>query len=340
MSSLIKDEGSCRCFGAAWIPQHPAVLQVETVPAFSSIFADPHYLRGWIIYSFAIYRQYKHLRIYITRTIHCKDAIFSLNLTQGPSSTYVKRNNFFWPGMCNFGALHELKRSDFSGLVIYDTLATLSKEMKHIWRKPFGLITMLFVTQRWLAMFGGLMIVQIPTNDTEVILISVQGCSGTVVIVACRMVALASDFSVLVSTWTKTANTWRESLKMSLEGCVPTLSNLLLTDGTLYFGGLLILTVGGSILRIFRIDDIGGLGLCFAGTAFSSNLIARFILDLRSASDDNLSHDRTVTTRTVSSVQFEPPSLSSEMGSSVSARLFTSGSEAVEVGYVTQHENS
>ncbi|TCD68533.1 hypothetical protein EIP91_010589 [Steccherinum ochraceum] len=307
-------------------------------------------------------------------------------------------------------------------LVVHDTFITLSREIEYIWRKPFGVITVLFATQRWLAVIGGVLFVQIPTNSSRfwIIFIVVQVCSGYVilaaialilaslstvafstlriwaiwnhaiiptllvllvstvkpalcmylfyvlkkqhssgdecvinqlyfpnelrslahpynrtsrysriafaVVIACRMMTVVSDFSILAATCVKTASTWRQSLK--IKGFHPTLSVLLLRDGTLYFVGLLILNVGGSVLRILRIDDLGGIGYCFAITALSSNLIARFILDLRGAYDDEVPYNRTM-----SSIQFESPSISSEMGASFGAGISMSESEAASGGY-------
>ncbi|TCD65131.1 hypothetical protein EIP91_003062 [Steccherinum ochraceum] len=278
-------------------------------------------------------------------------------------------------------------------LVAYDVLATLEREIEFIWKRPFGVITVLFVTQRWLVVIGGLMFVQIPSNDTVrvspfstlrinshfllgmlgleysfatlriwaiynhaivptvlIFLVSVTKpvlCILTVedevlhnapalkpdsaVVIICRMLTVVSDFVILFSTWVKTANTWRHSFRM--KGFTPVLSTLLLRDGTLYFGGLFILNFGGSILRIFRVDDLGGLGYCFATTAISTNLIARFILDLRGAYDDDSRN-----AGTMSSIQFETPSFAVEMGASLGTRFFESESAVALDGYRDEPE--
>ncbi|TCD68524.1 hypothetical protein EIP91_010580 [Steccherinum ochraceum] len=103
-----------------------------------------------------------------------------------------------------------------------------------------------------------------------------------------------NDLLVLILTWIKTADAWRDISQV--KGSRPCLSLLLLRDGTLYFGTLLATNI---VMMVFLWDHghsyFPGNGYFYLiQHAVSANLIARFILDLRSAyePESHLVHSR------------------------------------------------
>ncbi|TCD64408.1 hypothetical protein EIP91_004124 [Steccherinum ochraceum] len=225
----------------------------------------------------------------------------------------------------------------FAGLLAYDTFLTLSREVECIWKRKTGLVTALFVLQRWTLLLSGI-VQNLPTNhpwecvcvfsfmfssydwfrrcksfsilDYVLVILgnigtaafsalrvwAIWDCAlGPTVAVAlasaivpavnlfgvaeitsfstvgggcipavrfspdiairvarvvgytARSAAIASDALVLVLTWIRTADVWRESKKT--KGFKVTVSSLLLRDGTLYFGMLLIMNIVALILH-------------------------------------------------------------------------------------------
>ncbi|TCD60882.1 hypothetical protein EIP91_009373 [Steccherinum ochraceum] len=49
-------------------------------------------------------------------------------------------------------------------LVAYDTLLTLSREIQCVWRRKWGLVTVIFVLQRWIQVLDGV-INMVPTTN-------------------------------------------------------------------------------------------------------------------------------------------------------------------------------
>ncbi|TCD61334.1 hypothetical protein EIP91_008577 [Steccherinum ochraceum] len=96
-----------------------------------------------------------------------------------------------------------------------------------------------------------------------------------------RSVTIASDALVLVLTWVKTADVWRESKRT--KALKVTVSTLLLRDGTMYFGTLLIMNTASFFLDVFQ-KKANGSAFIFVLNAVGANLLARFLLDLRSVS--------------------------------------------------------
>ncbi|KAH8093099.1 hypothetical protein BXZ70DRAFT_439673 [Cristinia sonorae] len=95
-----------------------------------------------------------------------------------------------------------------------------------------------------------------------------------------RSFAMLSDLLVLIVTWRKSASTWRESLRM--KRFKPKISVLLIRDGTLYFGALLILNTITVLLDVLGyLDEFGGTSFIFINDTVGAMLVARFILNLR-----------------------------------------------------------
>ncbi|TCD65322.1 hypothetical protein EIP91_002808 [Steccherinum ochraceum] len=99
---------------------------------------------------------------------------------------------------------------------------------------------------------------------------------------AARSAAVVSDLLVLALTWVKTAGIWRESL--NIRGFKPTFTVLLLRDGSVYFGMLLLLNVVALLLDSIQTNFDGSTAFIAIVNAVTANLVARFILDLRSIS--------------------------------------------------------
>ncbi|TCD65328.1 hypothetical protein EIP91_002814 [Steccherinum ochraceum] len=114
---------------------------------------------------------------------------------------------------------------------------------------------------------------------------------------AARGAAIASDLLVLALTWIKTVGMWRTSRK--IDGFRPTLSMLLIRDGTLYFGVLLIMNLL-ALLPTNAVQNNSGAfilnSFIVITDAISASMVARFILDLRSVNNEDLRGFRTTTT--------------------------------------------
>ncbi|TCD64604.1 hypothetical protein EIP91_003869 [Steccherinum ochraceum] len=121
-----------------------------------------------------------------------------------------------------------------------------------------------------------------------------------------RSVTIASDALVLVLTWAKTADVWRESKKT--KALKVTVSTLLLRDGTMYFGTLLIMNIAAFFLDVFQ-KKANGSAFIFVLNAIGANLLARFLLDLRSVYESG-SRDL----QTMSSLNFAARSFGGNMG--------------------------
>ncbi|TCD70955.1 hypothetical protein EIP91_000862 [Steccherinum ochraceum] len=115
------------------------------------------------------------------------------------------------------------------------------------------------------------------------------------VAIAARAAAIASDVLVLILTWIKTEDVWRESARM--QGFKYTLSTPIFRNGTLYFGMMLILNIAALALDRVQPDFGGGTSFIAVVNAVSANLISRFILDLRSVYDEKVSFYTTSTIR-------------------------------------------
>ncbi|TCD60970.1 hypothetical protein EIP91_009235 [Steccherinum ochraceum] len=116
-----------------------------------------------------------------------------------------------------------------------------------------------------------------------------------------RSAAIANDLLVLALTWVKTAGVWRESLKM--KEFRPTLTTLLLRDGSLYFVILLATNIVVLVLDTLQSKLSTGSEFGVVNNAITANLITRFILDLRSVSASD-----SVNLATMSSIAFGCPS--------------------------------
>lgn len=115
--------------------------------------------------------------------------------------------------------------------------------------------------------------------------------------VLARCVTIVSDILVLAITWRKTADMRRATVRFA--NFQPKLSLLLFRDGTLYFVALFVLNVVTLLLDILM-DTGASSDFITVNEGVGSVLIARFILDLRSA----LIHDHDVSINYMSSIRF------------------------------------
>ncbi|TCD64597.1 hypothetical protein EIP91_003862 [Steccherinum ochraceum] len=106
--------------------------------------------------------------------------------------------------------------------------------------------------------------------------------SSSVVYIS-RSFAIATDTLVLVLTWVKTADVWRGSKRIQGIRLVPVM--LFLRDGTIYFGIMLTLNIAALILNTTQLDVNATSGFLALLSAVNANLLARFILDLRSVAE-------------------------------------------------------
>ncbi|TCD64593.1 hypothetical protein EIP91_003889 [Steccherinum ochraceum] len=121
-----------------------------------------------------------------------------------------------------------------------------------------------------------------------------------------RSANITTDALVLILTWIKTADIWRESKR--IEGLKVTVGMLLLRDGTLYFGMSLILNVVTLVLNVLSTGADGSLFSTLLN-AVSANLIARLMLDLRSVNELGAN-----SSRHLSSINFNARSLGGNIG--------------------------
>ncbi|TCD60971.1 hypothetical protein EIP91_009236 [Steccherinum ochraceum] len=134
-----------------------------------------------------------------------------------------------------------------------------------------------------------------------------EDCSGYIA----RCSAIASDLLVLALTWVKTIDVWRDSKK--IKGFKPTLSTILIRCGTVYFGLLLVVNVAVLALGRLKTDkDDGGYAFFSIGNALTANLLARFMLELRSVHDQEPGEPLAM-----SSIKFDIPSLDGNQGTPV-----------------------
>ncbi|TCD60975.1 hypothetical protein EIP91_009240 [Steccherinum ochraceum] len=125
--------------------------------------------------------------------------------------------------------------------------------------------------------------------------------------------AIAGDLLVIGLTWVKTAGILRESLRN--DGFRPTITTLLLRDGTVYFIVLLLMNVVSFIPTHIQKDVNGSAAYRLAMLAITANLISRFILDLRS-----VFHEGSSEPHTTSSVKFGGRSLAGNLGAPLEMR--------------------
>ncbi|TCD64583.1 hypothetical protein EIP91_003879 [Steccherinum ochraceum] len=120
-------------------------------------------------------------------------------------------------------------------------------------------------------------------------------------------IAIVTDVLVLVLTWIKTADVWRESKRT--KRFEVTVSTLLLRDGTMYFGMALIANIVALIFEVLRVNFNVSNGFVLVLYAASANLLARFMLDLRGINEQASSKPCAI-----SSISFNVQSLGGNIG--------------------------
>lgn len=98
--------------------------------------------------------------------------------------------------------------------------------------------------------------------------------ANIILLVLTRSCLIASDAIILVVTWLKTYRIKREADEVNVKTSIVT---LLLRDGTIYFGVLLILNVLHLVLSLTNVF----LDVTYFVTSLSSIIISRFLLNLR-----------------------------------------------------------
>ncbi|TCD62828.1 hypothetical protein EIP91_006369 [Steccherinum ochraceum] len=132
------------------------------------------------------------------------------------------------------------------------------------------------------------------------------------VVIVNRVTASMSDMTALTLTFMKTAIcdvpglydafVFRDSILW-----VQLIFRTHASKGLTVLRSLFVLNTAASFLRITQTNKMGGIGFCFIIFAFSSNLISRFILDIRSVRSER--SDETLT-----SVRFDTDPLAGSMG--------------------------
>ncbi|KAI0781564.1 hypothetical protein BC629DRAFT_1289752, partial [Irpex lacteus] len=102
-----------------------------------------------------------------------------------------------------------------SALYLYDWMTTLSEEVNVIWRRKWTSITWLYALTRYSAVLDQILFLIPPWNFV-------------VLSLATRTAVILGDVLVLVITWTKTAQAYREARRMNIGA---PLTTILFRDG-------------------------------------------------------------------------------------------------------------
>ncbi|TCD63092.1 hypothetical protein EIP91_006019 [Steccherinum ochraceum] len=192
----------------------------------------------------------------------------------------------------------------FPGLLSYDYVLTFPYEVERIWKRKFSAGGILYVALRYSALVDGILQMTTPTMLWVYVSYSLD-LIQRLTRFGLQIIAVAGDLLVLVLTWIKTRDSWLQSRAMRKESDdnkdeysqFPTTTNLI-EYGLLYFVGLLALNVVSLFLDIFQSDAAGTTSFRIVANAYTlptftlvayltllvsitTNLIARFILDLR-----------------------------------------------------------
>ncbi|KAI0659907.1 hypothetical protein C8Q70DRAFT_1053716 [Cubamyces menziesii] len=220
-------------------------------------------------------------------------------------------------------------------LLTYDYLLTFSGEIQFVWSRKFSGATVVFVLNRYVTLFSKI-VLPISTfwwpNQTDQRLVAhgekslintfnlshlrfhglstvvekeatlTQRSGGDVISIVTHTCAIGADLLVIVLTWIKTYQMKKEA---SVLGSGAAFSSLILRDGTLYFGTMLVLNVVHLIV-LQSTDTLDPLPIFV--DVFTSILISRFMINLRQVagrgSDDLSSASRFQGTSRFSSVRF------------------------------------
>ncbi|TCD64590.1 hypothetical protein EIP91_003886 [Steccherinum ochraceum] len=201
-------------------------------------------------------------------------------------------------------------------LVAYDTLLTLSREVECIWKRKFSMVTALFVLQRWVLVLDG-MLNNLPATH-------LWECAYHPSIMCKTQLIVDAVFIVLTFLGTGAFSTcriwaiWGHALGPTLivaltSAVVPAINLMNSRSGTVYFGIALVLNIATLILDLIQplrnnITTLTNASLV-SHPSVGANLLARFMLDLRSVNEQGSSKPRTM-----SSINFNIQSLSENIG--------------------------
>ncbi|TCD66267.1 hypothetical protein EIP91_001596 [Steccherinum ochraceum] len=233
-------------------------------------------------------------------------------------------------------------------LVAYDTLLTFSREVECIWRKKLSFVTAIFVTQRWIMILDAIIDMQPNTSLSYSFACAVATslscfgfrCVGTIIFDEI-LIILGLLSTVVFSTlriWAIWGHAFIPALLVFLTGIVVPALNLFSMaypktfafdqeDGIciqsdsltpdLLKKMLLVLNIVTLLLDNIQTDaEEGPSVFIVVVTSVAANLIARFILDLRSADDEASGSQPTAAT--MSSVNFGHRSFAGNMGAALS----------------------
>ncbi|TCD65330.1 hypothetical protein EIP91_002816 [Steccherinum ochraceum] len=134
--------------------------------------------------------------------------------------------------------------------------------------------------------------------------------AGRILSLSLRSSVIVTDLIVLVLTWMKTSYICRPSFMQSES----TITGRLLRDGTVYFGFLLFLNLSILLMDVAAPNFQGSTPLVYIHDAVTANLVARFILDLRS---DSTSPGSETASQDYSTIQFAARSLAEDLAGPV-----------------------
>ncbi|KAL4248426.1 hypothetical protein ABKN59_008114 [Abortiporus biennis] len=100
--------------------------------------------------------------------------------------------------------------------------------------------------------------------------------AGIQVALLTRSLAALCEVIVLLATWAKTYTIWQESKRVGLRAPITT---LLLRDGTIYFGLMMVMNVAAVALDVVRSPGNNEATAYFS--SFSAILVSRMMLNLR-----------------------------------------------------------
>ncbi|KAI0647643.1 hypothetical protein C8Q79DRAFT_1009712 [Trametes meyenii] len=154
-------------------------------------------------------------------------------------------------------------------LIFYEFVITFEREVVLFWNQELSRTTALFLLNRYISL--------LKYPFTLAVFNFVHALQTSRVMIVSRSCAILGDFVVVVVTWVKTFQSWREASAAHLR---TSLSGMVLRDGSVYFTVLLTLNVLHIVLDLTTEYN-------FVLSAFeepvTSIIIARLMINLREA---------------------------------------------------------
>ncbi|KAJ3483238.1 hypothetical protein NLI96_g6457 [Meripilus lineatus] len=190
-------------------------------------------------------------------------------------------------------------------LLIYEVFSTFDDEVNVIWKRKFSLPSLLYFSIRIGALAYFVINESTAFYSPEDITHNPEAASAGLVQLEPSYVwaffhpyryrlllpEIVLHLFIMALTWVKTYGIKQDARKAGFEASLVT---LLIRDGTLYFGGHLLINIIGIIIN-YTIPGDGELSpLSSYSYTFSSILFTRFILNLRLVDNDSKSIDTTL----------------------------------------------